>query len=61
MQNKPEMRLLLKNPGGTFLQIQTDIYQKQKMEIKKKNSIKIDGPLPFAVGRISDEIDSFFI
>ena len=60
MQNKPEMRLLLKNPGGTFLQIQTDIYQKQKMEIKK-NAIKIDGPLPFADGRISDEIDSFFI
>jgi len=34
--NKPEMRLLLKNPGGTFLQIQTDIYQNQKMEIKTK-------------------------
>ena len=27
--NKPQMRLLLKNPGGSFLQIQTDIlYQK---------------------------------
>ena len=24
--NKPRTRLLLKNPGGTFLQIQTDIY-----------------------------------
>ena len=24
--NKPQMRLLLKNPGGTFLQIQTDVY-----------------------------------
>ena len=23
--NKPQMRLLLKIPGGTFLQIQTDI------------------------------------
>ena len=24
--NKPQMRLLLKIPGGTFLQIQTDIH-----------------------------------
>ena len=24
--NKPQMRLLLKNPGGTFFQIQTDLY-----------------------------------
>ena len=24
--NKPRIRLLLKNPGGTFLQIQADIY-----------------------------------
>ena len=41
MQNKPEMRLLLKNPGGTFSQIQTDIYQKQRMEIKQKMQLRL--------------------
>ena len=43
VQNKPEIRLLLKNPGGTFLQIHTDIYQKQKMEIKKKIQSRLMG------------------
>ena len=43
VQNKPEMRLLLKNPGGTFLQIQTDIYQKQRMEIKQKMQSRLMG------------------
>ena len=29
--NKPQIRLLLRNPGGTFLQIQTDMSSDQSL------------------------------
>ena len=41
--NEPQMRLLLKNPGGTFLQIQADMFLQFNISFFKfKFEIQID-------------------
>ena len=50
---KKSWRYLFANPDRYI--------SKTKNGNKTKNAIKIDGSLPFAVGRIRDKIDSFFI